>query len=113
MVLSVEVAKLHLNSMNHTQPVERGVKYITFISKSHPSSDRDAFMKIITASRDRIPKFNTKKDFNVFESSICILFEDCGYENNNENDVIGNELKEGDNLNEYENGLERKIIVII
>lgn len=102
MVSSVEVAKSHLNFMNHTQPVERGVKDITFISKRHPPSERDAVMKIITASRVRMPKFNTKKDFNIFESSI--QFEDCD-EDDNEYDIIDNELEENEDLNEYENGL--------
>lgn len=63
-------AKKYLRYTNHTQPVERGIKDLTFVAQNHRVEDRDAVLKLIHANREKMKSFRTKEQYNVFEAGV-------------------------------------------
>lgn len=91
MHLNQALSKKHLHYVNHTQAVERGIKDVTFIAKQHPPEDRDAVMQIISRSRKKMPKFDTKKDFNIFTKSVSS--EESNFEDEDQEDEDQDEVE--------------------
>ena len=59
--------KEYLKLLSHTQPVERGIKDLTEISKKYSPEKRDAVMLVREKHRKIMPRFTTKKDFKWLE----------------------------------------------
>lgn len=68
-------AKKYLQYGNHTQPVERGIKDLSFVAKRHPPEDRDAVIKLIHANRQKMRSFRTRCEYNVFEAGLAESLE--------------------------------------
>lgn len=63
-------AKKLMQYINHTQPVKRGIKDLSFVTRRHPVKDRDAVLKFIVANRQKIKSFRTVSDYTFFEAEI-------------------------------------------
>lgn len=63
-------AKQYLNYLNHTQPVERAIQDLTKVAQRHPIEDRDAVLRIKVASRIKMPRYDRKGLYGVFEAGV-------------------------------------------
>lgn len=85
-------AKKHLSYINHTQPVERGIKDLTFVASRHPPEDRDAVIKLNHANRIKMPSYRNRGQYKVFDAGIpqfedeAMDFEEEESESENEDD---------------------------
>lgn len=68
--------KSSLTYLNHTQPVERNIQDLAKVSQNYVKEDRDSVLRVVMNSREKMPKYSSKKQFQWYLGNKILIHFD-------------------------------------